>query len=66
MRDLCRTRACTKDEPFQALFMGELPDGEVTNPLEMHWSGLTLGSRVWMDSAASATYVRGALIPDIA
>ncbi|CAL9056499.1 unnamed protein product [Musa banksii] len=66
MRDLCRTRAHTKNEPFQALFMRELPDGEVDAPLEPRWSGLTVGSRVWTDGSSAATFVRGGLVPTIA
>ncbi|XP_018677038.2 uncharacterized protein LOC108951938 [Musa acuminata AAA Group] len=46
--------------------MGGLPKGEASNPLVARWQGLTLCNRVWTDGAASATYARGALIPDIA
>lgn len=46
--------------------MGELPNGETTDPLEARWSGLTLGRRVWTNDTASMAYVRGTLIPDIA
>ncbi|THU54356.1 hypothetical protein C4D60_Mb10t24240 [Musa balbisiana] len=66
VRDLCRTRARSKDEPFQALSMGGLLEGEASEPLVTRWPGLTLGDRVWTDGATSATYARGALIPDIA
>ncbi|CAL9763779.1 unnamed protein product, partial [Musa acuminata subsp. burmannicoides] len=31
--DLCCTQACFKDEPFQALSMGGLPEGEASKPL---------------------------------
>lgn len=66
VRDLYCTRACSKDEPFQALSVGGMAEGEGSDPLVAQWSGLALGDRVWMDDTASATYARGSLIPDIA
>lgn len=62
MRDLCHIRAQTKNEPFQALLMGELLDGKAESPLEPRWSGLTVGCRMWTDGFSSAVYVRGALV----
>lgn len=29
--------------------MGELPEGEASDPLTTRWPGLTLESRIWMD-----------------
>ena len=66
VQDLCHTQAHSKDEPFQALSMGGLLEGEASDPLMTRWPGLTLSDRVWTDSTASVTYPRGALIPDIA
>lgn len=51
---------------FKHFFMGELPEGEASDPLVARWSRFTLGSQVWMDGAAFVTYARGAIIPNIA
>lgn len=45
--------------------MGELPNGKAETPLELQWSGLTVGSRVWTNGFLSSVYVRGALMSAI-
>ncbi|RZR75413.1 hypothetical protein BHM03_00056779 [Ensete ventricosum] len=66
VRDHCQTRVRVKDEPFQALFMVDMPEGELGAPLEPRWSGLMTESRVWSEGSYVTAYERGALYPALA
>ncbi|KAJ8477430.1 hypothetical protein OPV22_021157 [Ensete ventricosum] len=59
-------RACVKDEPFQALFLEDLPKGELGALLEPCWLGMIAKSRVLSDSSSVAVYERGAVCPTLA
>ncbi|RWW00047.1 hypothetical protein GW17_00037011 [Ensete ventricosum] len=66
IQDLCQMRACVKDEPFQALFLEDLPKGELGALLEPCWLGMIAKSRVLSDSSSVAVYERGAVCPTLA
>ncbi|RRT33860.1 hypothetical protein B296_00049010 [Ensete ventricosum] len=66
VRDHCQTRVRVKDKPFQALFMVDMPEGELGAPLEPRWSGLMTESRVWSEGSYVIAYERGALYPALA
>ncbi|RRT69974.1 hypothetical protein B296_00006249, partial [Ensete ventricosum] len=60
-RDLCQTQAHTEEEPFLALHMAELPNGELGTPFESCRSKLTVNNRFWSDSTTATEYTQGVL-----
>ncbi|CAL9121304.1 unnamed protein product, partial [Musa textilis] len=64
MKDLCRIPP-GKDQPFLSRVMGEVPPGGASDPLVARWGGLSRGDKVWAGGNPSATYLRGALHPDM-
>ncbi|THU71045.1 hypothetical protein C4D60_Mb08t31390 [Musa balbisiana] len=66
IRDLCRIPAGAQGEPYQARAMGELPEGQPSDPLVARWAGLTRGDRVWADGDLAASFIRGGLHPEVA
>ncbi|THU44286.1 hypothetical protein C4D60_Mb02t05800 [Musa balbisiana] len=66
IRDLCRLPAGTPGEPYQARAVGELPEGQPSDPLATRWGELTRGDRVWSDGESTALFARGGLHPDMA
>ncbi|RRT76816.1 hypothetical protein B296_00023483 [Ensete ventricosum] len=46
--------------------MMELPMRDPNMPLEVRWSSLKQGTKVWADRSSSANYARGVLIPRVA
>ncbi|CAL9118250.1 unnamed protein product, partial [Musa textilis] len=65
MKDLCRIPP-GKDQPFLSRVMGEVPPGGASDPLVARWGELSRGDKVWAGGNPSATYLRGALHPDMA
>ncbi|CAL9090890.1 unnamed protein product, partial [Musa textilis] len=65
VRDLCRIPP-GGEEPFLARVMGEVPLGEASDPLVARWGGLSRGDKVWVGGNPSASYLRGALHPNMA
>ncbi|THU72513.1 hypothetical protein C4D60_Mb04t12930 [Musa balbisiana] len=66
IRDLCRLPVGTPGEPYQARAVGELPEGQPSDPLGTRWGGLTQGDWVWVDGESVALFARGGLHPDLA
>ncbi|CAL9081660.1 unnamed protein product, partial [Musa textilis] len=65
MRELCQISPGI-GEPFFARVMGEVPPGAASDPLVARWGGLSRGDKVWTGGEPSASYLRGALHPDVA
>ncbi|THU69675.1 hypothetical protein C4D60_Mb08t16880 [Musa balbisiana] len=66
IRDLCCLLSGTPGEPYQARVVGELPEGQPSDPLAARWGGLTRGDQVWADRESAALFARGGLHPDLA
>ncbi|RWW69348.1 hypothetical protein BHE74_00023062 [Ensete ventricosum] len=66
MRDLCRVRARSKDEPFLAQEMIDLPAMFGDDLLEARWAILTRQSKVWAEGADAQLFYRGVLCPPLA
>ncbi|THU50636.1 hypothetical protein C4D60_Mb06t22370 [Musa balbisiana] len=64
--DLCRLPVGTPGEPYQAWAVGELPEGQPSDPLAARWGELTRGDRVWANEESAALFARGGLHPDMA
>ncbi|THU50332.1 hypothetical protein C4D60_Mb06t19100 [Musa balbisiana] len=66
IHELCHLPAGTKDEPYLVRVMGDLPEGEASDPLVARWGGLSREERVWADGNSEALFIRGGLHPDMA
>ena len=65
VRDLCRLPA-RDGEPYLTRLASEILPGELSDPLVPRREGLSRGSKVWAGGDPSATFLRGALHPDMA
>ncbi|RWW46394.1 hypothetical protein BHE74_00047679, partial [Ensete ventricosum] len=66
MKELCQTFAGKWDAGYYILRMMELLMRDPNMPLEVRWSSLKQGTKVWADRSSSADYARGVLIPRLA
>ncbi|THU69220.1 hypothetical protein C4D60_Mb08t12120 [Musa balbisiana] len=66
IRDLCRLPAGALGEPYQTRAVGELPEGQPSDPLLARWADPTREDWVWADGEAAASFARGGLHPDMA
>ncbi|RRT37764.1 hypothetical protein B296_00034245 [Ensete ventricosum] len=64
--DLCCIRAQTRDEPFLAQYIADLPEPSREGPLEAQWAMLTPQSQVWADEAEAQLFYWGLLYPPLA
>ncbi|RWW12854.1 hypothetical protein GW17_00023466, partial [Ensete ventricosum] len=66
IRDLCRVRARSQNEPFLAQEMEDLPELSGEGSLEAQWAMLTPKSQVWVDGTNAQLFYRGDLYPTVA
>ncbi|RZS21534.1 hypothetical protein BHM03_00054187, partial [Ensete ventricosum] len=66
VRELCSARAGVDGRDYHATRMCNLPERSSDAPLNPDLSPLTHGTQVWQSGEASATYIRGMLIPRLA
>ncbi|RWW67070.1 hypothetical protein BHE74_00025511 [Ensete ventricosum] len=58
MRDLCRVRAHSQNEPFLTQEIADLPEVSGEGPLEVRWAMLTPRSKVWHHHFSMGLIVR--------
>ncbi|RRT58376.1 hypothetical protein B296_00038443 [Ensete ventricosum] len=66
MRELCSANARVNGQDYHTIQMCNLPERAFDAPLEPDLRPLTYGMPVWQSGEASATYIRGMLIPRLA
>ncbi|RZR81839.1 hypothetical protein BHM03_00008141 [Ensete ventricosum] len=66
VRELCSTRARVDGRDYHAIRMRNLPEQASDAPLDPDLRPLTHGTSVWQSGEASATYIRGMLLPRLA
>ncbi|RZS15277.1 hypothetical protein BHM03_00047089 [Ensete ventricosum] len=62
MRDLCRVRAHSQNEPFLTQEIADLPEVSGEGPLEVRWAMLTPRSKVWVDRADHHHFSMGLIV----
>ncbi|RRT34180.1 hypothetical protein B296_00059010 [Ensete ventricosum] len=65
-RELCSARAGVNGRDYHAIRMCNLPEQASDAPLDPDLRPLTHGTPVWQSGEASATYIRGMLLPRLA
>ncbi|RRT84285.1 hypothetical protein B296_00000155 [Ensete ventricosum] len=66
VRELCSARAGVDSRDYHVIRMCNLPEQAFDAPLDPDLRPLTHGTSVWQSGEASATYIRGVLLPRLA